>query len=103
MLNPLQMKDMLANAKQMGEEMQRKMEQTVVESSSGGGIDTARVNGKKQLLSLTIAPSAVDPNDVEMLQDLVLAAVNEAGRKADEAMQSSVSGMLGGLDLPGLL
>ncbi len=103
MLNPLQMKDMLANAKQMGEEMQRKMEQTVVESSSGGGIVTARVNGKKQLLSLTIAPSAVDPNDVEMLQDLVLAAVNEAGRKADEAMQSSVSGMLGGLDLPGLL
>jgi DNA-binding YbaB/EbfC family protein len=97
------MKDMLANAKQMGEEMQRKMEQTVVESSSGGGIVTARVNGKKQLLSLTIAPSAVDPNDVEMLQDLVLAAVNEAGRKADEAMQSSVSGMLGGLDLPGLL
>ncbi len=79
MLNPLQMKDMLANAKQMGEEMQRKMEQTVVESSSGGGIV------------------------VEMLQDLVLAAVNEAGRKADEAMQSSVSGMLGGLDLPGLL
>ena len=103
MLNPLQMKDMLANAKQMGEEMQRKMEQTVVESSSGGGNVTARVNGKKQLLSLTIAPSAVDPNDVEMLQDLVLAAVNEAGRKADEAMQSSVSGMLGGLDLPGLL
>jgi hypothetical protein len=103
MLNPLQMKDMLANAKQMGEEMQRKMEQTVVESSSGGGIVTARVNGKKQLLSLKIQASAVDPNDVEMLQDLVLAAVNEAGRKADEAMQSSVSGMLGGLDLPGLL
>jgi len=94
---------MLANAKQMGEEMQRKMEQTVVESSSGGGIVTARVNGKKQLLSLKIQASAVDPNDVEMLQDLVLAAVNEAGRKADEAMQSSVSGMLGGLDLPGLL
>ena len=103
MLNPLQMKDMLANAKQMGEEMQRKMEQIVVESSSGGGIVTARVNGKKQLLSLTIQPSAVDPNDVEMLQDLVLAAVNEAGRKVDEAMHSSVSGMLGGLDLPGLL
>ena len=103
MLNPLQMKDMLANAKQMGEEMQRKMEQTVVESSSGGGIVTARVNGKKQLLSLKIQASAVDPNDVEMLQDLVLAAVNEAGRKADEAMQSSVSGMLGGLDLPGLI
>jgi len=103
MLNPLQMKDMLANAKQMGEEMQRKMEQTVVESSSGGGIVTARVNGKKQLLSLKIQASAVDPNDVEMLQDLVLAAVNEAGRKADEAMQSSVSGMLAGIDLPGLL
>jgi hypothetical protein len=96
------MKDMLTNAKQIGEEMQRKMEQTVVESSSGGGIVTARMNGKKQLLSLEIDPSAVDPKDIEMLQDLVLAAVNEAGRKADEAMQSSVTGMLGGLGLPGL-
>jgi hypothetical protein len=102
MFNPLEMKDMLTNAKQIGEEMQRKMEQTVVESSSGGGIVTARMNGKKQLLSLEIDPSAVDPKDIEMLQDLVLAAVNEAGRKADEAMQSSVTGMLGGLGLPGL-
>ena len=102
MFNPLEMKDMLTNAKQIGEEMQRKMEQTVVESSSGGGIVTARMNGKKQLLSLEIDPSAVDPKDIEMLQDLVLAAVNEASRKADEAMQSSVTGMLGGLGLPGL-
>jgi nucleoid-associated protein EbfC len=102
MFNPSDMKEMLTNARQVGEEMQRKMEQTVVESSSGGGIVTARMNGKKQLLSIKIAASAVDPNDVEMLQDLVLAAVNEAGRKADAAMQSSVTGMLGGLGLPGL-
>jgi hypothetical protein len=79
------------------------MEQTIVESSSGGGMVTARMNGKKQLLSLKIEPSAVDPQDMEMLQDLVLAAVNEAGRKADEAIKASVSGMFGGLDLPGLL
>ena len=77
----------------------KEMQETVVEASSGGGSVTAKMDGRKQLLSLRIDPEAVKSGDVEMLQDLVLAAVNEAGRKIDGAMQSSVGGMLGGLGL----
>jgi hypothetical protein len=107
MINPLKMAEMLSQANQVQEEMQRKLGQTVVEGTSGGGAITATMNGKKQLLKIHIAPSAVTSlnsgqPDVEMLEDLVVAAVNDAGRKADEAIQSSVQGMLGGLNLPGL-
>jgi nucleoid-associated protein EbfC len=107
MINPLKISEMLSQANQMQEQVQRKLDQTVVEGSSGGGAVTATMNGKKQLLKIQIDPSAVlglsgGQADVEMLQDLVVAAVNEAGRKADEAMQSSVQGMLGGLKLPGI-
>jgi len=107
MVNPLKISEMLSQANQLQEEVQRKLGQTVVEASSGGGAVTATMNGKKQLIKLRIDPAAViglggDKPDVEMLEDLVLAAVNEAGRKADEALQSSVQGMLGGLKLPGL-
>jgi DNA-binding YbaB/EbfC family protein len=107
MVNPLKISEMLSQANQLQEEVQRKLGQTVVEATSGGGAVTATMNGKKQLLKLRIDPAAVlglgsDKPDVEMLEDLVVAAINEAGRKADEAMQSSVQGMLGGLKLPGL-
>jgi DNA-binding YbaB/EbfC family protein len=107
MVNPLKISEMLSQANQLQEEVQRKLGQTVVEASSGGGAVTATMNGKKQLLKLHIDPAAViglggEKPDVEMLEDLVLAAVNEAGRKADEAIQSSVQGMLGGLKIPGL-
>jgi DNA-binding YbaB/EbfC family protein len=107
MINPLKIKEMLSQANEMQEEVQRKLGQTIVEGSSGGGAVTATMNGKKQLLKLRIDPSAVvglggNQPDVEMLEDLVVGAVNEAGRKADEAIQSSVQGMLGGLKLPGL-
>lgn len=107
MVNPLKISEMLSQANHLQEEVQRKLSQTVVEASTGGGAVTATMNGKKQLLKLRIDPAAViglggDKPDVEMLEDLVVAAVNEAGRKADEAMQSSVQGMLGGLNLPGL-
>ena len=107
MINPLKISEMLSQANQMQEEVQRKLGQTVVEGTSGGGAVTATMNGKKQLLKLRIYPSAVvglggGQPDVEMLEDLVVAAVNEAGRKADEAIQSSVQGMLGGLKIPGL-
>jgi DNA-binding YbaB/EbfC family protein len=106
MLNPLKISEMFSQANQMQEEVQRKLEQTVVEGTSGGGAVTATMNGKKQLLKLRIDPSAVislggGQPDVEMLEDLVVAAVNEAGRKADEAIQSNLQGMLGGLKLPG--
>ena len=107
MINPLKLGEMLSQANQMQEEVQRKLALTVVEGNSGGGAVTATMNGKKQLLKLRIDPAAVlslsgSQADVEMLEDLIVAAVNEAGRKAEEAMQSSVQGMLGGLKLPGL-
>jgi nucleoid-associated protein EbfC len=108
MINPLKISEMLSQASHMQEEVQRKLEVTVVEGSSGGGAVTATVNGKKQLLKIKIDPSAVvsligsQQPDVEMLEDLVVAAVNEAGRKAEEVIQASVQGMLGDLKLPGL-
>ncbi len=107
MINPLKLGEMLSQANQMQEEMKKKLEQTVVEGSSGGGAVLATMNGKKQLLKLHIDAAAVtslsgNQADVEMLEDLIVSAVNEAGRKADEAIQSSVQGMLGGLNLPGL-
>jgi DNA-binding YbaB/EbfC family protein len=107
MINPLKLSEMMTQANQMQEEVQRKLAQTVVEGSSGGGAVMATMNGKKQLLKLHIDAAAVtslsgSQQDVEMLEDLVVAAVNEADRKADEAIQSSVQGMLGGLKLPGL-
>jgi hypothetical protein len=108
MLNPLKISEMLSQANQMQEEVQRKLDHVVVEGTSGGGAVTATMNGKKQLLKIRIDPAAVvslsgNQPDVEMLEDLVVAAVNQAGRQADEALQSSVQGMLGGLNLPGLV
>jgi DNA-binding YbaB/EbfC family protein len=107
MLNPLKITEILSQASHMQEEVQRKLGETVVEGSSGGNAVTATMNGKKQLLKIRIDPSAViglsaGQPDVEMLEDLVVAAVNDAGRKADDAIQSSLQGMLGGLNLPGL-
>ena len=107
MINPLKISEMLSQANQMQEEVQRKLAQTVVEGASGGGAVTATMNGKKQLLKIRIEPAAVaglsgGQPDVEMLENLVVAAVNEAGRKAEEVIQSSVKGVLGGLNLPGL-
>ena len=107
MINPLKIPEMLAQANQMQEEMQRKLSETIVDGTSGGGAVTATMNGKKELLKIRIDPSAVlglssAQPDVEMLEDLVVSAVNEAGRKADDAIKSSVQGMLGGLKIPGL-
>ena len=109
MLNPLKLQEMLGQAKQMQEQIQQKLASTVVEASSGGGAVTVKMNGKKEVLKISIDPAAVasltGPNaDVEMLEDLVAAAVNEAGRRADEIIKSNVQDMLGGLNLPpGLL
>ena len=107
MINPLKISEMLSKAGQMQEEVQRKLGETVVEASSGGGAVMATMNGKKELLKLHIDRAAVTSltggqADVEMLEDLVVAAVNEAGRKADEAIKASMQGLLGGLNIPGL-
>ncbi|HEY1679263.1 MAG TPA: YbaB/EbfC family nucleoid-associated protein [Candidatus Sulfotelmatobacter sp.] len=96
------LQDLMSKAKAQYESLQKKMQETVVEASSGGGTVTAKMDGRKQLLSLKIDPEAVKAGDVEMLQDLVLAAINEAARKIDAQMQSTVGGMLGGLGIGGL-
>ena len=98
---------MLGQAQEMQQQMEQRLASTVVEATSGGGAVTVKMNGKKQVLSLKIDPSAVssltsNTADVEMLEDLIVAALNEAGRRADESLQSGLSGMLGGLNLPGL-
>ncbi|MDQ1410616.1 MAG: nucleoid-associated protein EbfC [Acidobacteriaceae bacterium] len=82
--------------------MQKKMEETVVEGSSGGGSVTVSMDGRKQVLTIKIDPDVVKGNDLEMLQDLITAAVNGAGRKVDDAMKSTMGGMLGGMGIPGL-
>src|SRR5215831_4495515 len=100
--NSRQFQDMLQQAQKQAQEIQQKMQQTVVEASAGGGTVTIKMNVQKQVLQVSIDPAAVTSGDVEMLQDLVMAAVNEAGRKVDAAMQSTVGGMLGGLGIPGM-
>ena len=98
----MNIKQLMKQAQQMQDQMQRQMAAIRVEGSAGGGMVKAEMGGNKELISITIDKEAVDPNDVEMLQDLVLAAVNEAARKVDEAMQSQLGGMTGGMKIPGL-
>ena len=98
-MNP---KKMLQQVQQMQEQMQRRMAELRVEGSAGGGMVKATMDGHKNLLAVVMDKDAVDPNDVEMLQDLVVAAVNEAARKVDEAMQDQLGAMTGGMKIPGL-
>jgi nucleoid-associated protein EbfC len=97
------LQQLMSQAKQQYEALQKKLQETVVEASSGGGTVNVKMDGRKQLLSLKIDPEAVKGGDVEMLEDLITAAINEAARKVDQAMQSTVGGMLGGMGLPGIL
>ena len=84
------------------ERLQEELGEREVEASAGGGMVLAKANGKQQLLSIKIDPAAVDPNDVEMLEDLVTAAVNEALRKSSDMVQEEMSKITGGLNIPGL-
>ena len=96
---------MMKQAQKMQQDMlrmQEEMERKTYKATSGGGMVTAEVNGKHELLNLTIDPEAVDPDDVEMLQDMVIAAVNEAMRTADAAAQNNMSKLTGGMNLGGL-
>lgn len=95
--NPRQMQELVQQARQQYEDLQKKMQDTLIEFSSGGGGVTVKMNGRKELLGVTIDPEIVKSGDVEMLQDLVTAAVNGAARKVEESLQSSLGGMLGGL------
>jgi nucleoid-associated protein EbfC len=96
------LQELMSQAKQQYETLQKKMEETIVEGSSGGGTVTVKMDGRKQVLSIRIDPEAVKSGDLEMLQDLITAAVNGASHKVDETMQSTMGGMLGGMGIPGL-
>jgi len=96
------LQELMSQAKRQYEVLQKKMEEIVVEGSSGGGTVVVKMDGRKQLLSVKIDPEAVKTGDVEMLQDLVMAAINGASRKIDETMQSTMGGMLGGMGIQGL-
>lgn len=96
---------MIRQAQKMQQDMlrmQEEMENKTYSASAGGGVVTAAVNGKHQLVSLSIQQEAVDPDDVEMLQDMVMAAVNEALRAADTDAQNNMAQLTGGLNLGGL-
>jgi DNA-binding YbaB/EbfC family protein len=97
----MNIKQLMKQAQQMQDQMQRQMASIKVEGTAGGGMVKAEMSGNKEVLSITIDKEAVDPDDVEMLQDLVKAAVNEAVRKVDEQMQSSLGAMTGGMNIPG--
>lgn len=93
---------MMQQAQQMQERLQKQMADMRIDASSGGGMVTVVVNGHKHVLSVTIDPEVVSKDDVEMLQDLIVAALNDAYRKVDEALASHMQGMMGGLRLPGM-
>jgi nucleoid-associated protein EbfC len=93
---------LMSEAKRQYESLQKKMQETVVDAAAGGGSVRVRMNGQKQVLKLEIDPEVVRSGDVEMLQDLVLAAINEAARKVEEEMKSTVGGLLGGIGMPGM-
>jgi DNA-binding YbaB/EbfC family protein len=97
-MNPQQIQQMMKQAQQMQERLQKQMAEMQIEATAGGGMVTVVINGAKQIQSIKIDPEAVNKDDVEMLQDLILAAINDAQRKADDALAKQ----LGGLKLPGL-
>jgi nucleoid-associated protein EbfC len=98
----MNIQEMMKQAQQMQERLKKQMAELRVEATAGGGMVTVAVNGEKQLLSITIDPEVVSKDDVAMLQDLILAAVNDAQRKAEQQIASMMSGMMGGMKLPGM-
>lgn len=93
---------MMRDLQKMQSKLQEQVETVEVEGTAGGGVVTVRMNGKKEAVSVTLAPDAVTPDDLEMMGDLIVAAINDAGRKVDAELQSVTSGLAGGLGIPGL-
>ena len=99
----MNIQEMMKQAQQMQERLQKEMTALTVEGNAGGGMVTVRINGAKQVQSIAIDPEVVSKEDVGMLQDLIVAALNDAQRKADEAMAQKMGGMLPpGMKLPGM-
>ena len=97
----MNIQQMMKQAQQMQERLQKQMAEMKIEATAGGGMVTVVINGAKQIQSLKIDPEAVNKEDVEMLQDLILAAINDAHRKVDEQLSQQMSGLMGGLKIPG--
>src|SRR4051812_44188842 len=98
----MNLQNMMKQAQQMQERLKKQMDDLRVEATSGGGMVTVVVSGNKQLQSLKIDPEVVSKEDVEMLQDLIVAAINDAQRKADDELNKSMGGMMGGMKIPGM-
>ena len=98
----MNIQQMMKQAQQMQDRLQKQMNELRVEATAGGGMVTVTMTGQKQLVSLKLDPEVVSKDDVEMLQDLIVAAINDAQRKVDEAMQQQLGGMMGGMKLPGM-
>ena len=98
----MNMQQLMKQAQKMQEQMQKQMEATTVEATAGGGMVSIKMNGNKQLVSIQIDQEVFSGGDKEMLQDLIVAAVNEGIRKVDEAMAGQLGGLTGGLKIPGL-
>ncbi len=96
------MQQIMKQAQKMQEQLQKQMGEMTVEGSSGGGMVNIKMNGLKQVLGIKIEPDAVTSGDVEMLQDLIVAAFNEAARKVDEELSGQIGNLTGGLKIPGL-
>ncbi len=92
----------MKQAQQRQEKLQKQMESMVIDATAGGGMVSVKMNGQKQLLSVQIEPEVFSGGDKDMLQDLIVAAVNEANRKIDEALQGQLGSLTGGLKIPGL-
>ena len=101
-MNFQQMQQMMKQAQQMQERLQKQLAEARVEGNAGGGMVTVVMNGAKQVQSIKLDPEVVSKDDVEMLQDLIVAALNDAHRKADEETQKNMGGLMGGLKIPGL-
>ncbi len=102
MQNLQQMQQILKQVQQFQEQLQKQLQELVVETSAGGGMVAVKMNGQKQLISVTVDREIFASKDLEMLQDLILAAVNEAARKVDEQLSKQVGHLASGLNLPGL-
>jgi DNA-binding YbaB/EbfC family protein len=98
-MDGMNIQELMSQAKKQYEVLQKKLQETVVEGTSGGGSVIVKMDGRKQVLGIKIDPEVVKDGDLEMLQDLITAAVNGAGHKVDDAMQSTMGGMLGGMGL----
>lgn len=97
-----QMQKQAADMQKKMEEIQAGLKERVIEANSGGGMVSVHVNGKQELLSIKIDPEVVDPNDVQMLEDLILAAVSQGMKKSQEMHQEEMSKLTGGMNIPGL-